>query len=180
MDCDINRGCGSENWLLSNATLSAYIYSGATCGDSAKTPFSSFTQLNCKCPGSPSQLGPCTCKPTVGGTNTTLTFSCANAGYNDTTMASVVSLFTPENPVDVVDLSGNALTKVPSNLPQSFLLVVSLSLANNQITSIGSGQLNLVAPVASLDVSTNNISSIAASALPGLSSFHSINFEPIV
>jgi len=95
-------------------------------------------------------------------------------------MASLVSLFTPENPVDVVDLSGNVLTKVPSNLPQSFPQANKLSLAKNQITLIGSGQLNLPATVASLDVSTNNITSIAASALPGLSSFHSINFEPIV
>jgi len=83
-------------------------------------------------------------------------------------MAGVVSLFAPANPVDVVDLSGNALTKVPSNLPQSFPQVTSLSLANNQITSIGSGQLTLTATVKSLDVSTNNIASIAVNALPGL------------
>ena len=83
-------------------------------------------------------------------------------------MASVVSLFAPANPVDVVDLSGNALTQVPSNLPQSFPQAKKLSLAKNQITSIGSGQLTLTATVASLDVSANNISSIAANALPGL------------
>ena len=145
------------------------------------TSFSSFTPLQCQCPAVPSnQLLTCTCKPTGGSGNTTLTLSCANAGYNDTTMASVVSLFAPANPVDVVDLSGNALTQVPSNLPQSFPLVTSLSLAKNQITSIEDGQLTLAATVASLDVSTNNISSIAANALPGLSSFHSINFEPFV
>ena len=83
-------------------------------------------------------------------------------------MAGVVSLFAPANPVDVVDLSGNALTLVPSNLPQSFPQTKKLSLAKNQITSIGSGQLTLTATVASLDVSANNISSIATNSLPGL------------
>ena len=168
-DCDVNRGCGSESWLLSNATLSAYIESGARCGDTARTPFSSFTPLQCQCPAVPSsQFGSCTCKPTGGSSTTTLTLSCANGGLNDTTMAGVISLFAPANPVDVVDLSNNSLTQVPSNLPQSFPQVTSLSLANNQITSIGSGQLNLAATVASLDVSANSISSIATNALPGL------------
>ena len=100
-------------------------------------------------------------------------------------MASVASLFTPANPVDVVDLSGNALTQVPPNLPQLFPQVTSLSLANNQITSIGSGQLNLSATVKSLDVSSNNISSIAVSALPGLcqlilSFIRILNFDLII
>ena len=82
-------------------------------------------------------------------------------------MAGVVSLFAPANPVDVVDLSNNSLTQVPSNLPQSFPQAKKLSLAKNQITSIGSGQLTLAATVTSLDVSSNNISSIATNALPG-------------
>ena len=169
IDCDINRGCGSESWLLGNYTLANYIYSDATCGDSAKTPFSSFTRLRCQCPAvASSLLSPCTCKPTGGSNSSTLTFSCANSGLNDTTMASVASLFTPANPVDVMDLSGNVLTRVPPNLPQLFPQVTSLSLANNTITSIGSGQLNVTATVTSLDVSTNKISSIATNALPGL------------
>ena len=87
-------------------------------------------------------------------------------------MAGVISLFAPANPVDVVDLSNNSLTQVPSNLPQLFPQVTSLSLAKNQITSIGSGQLTLTATAASLDVSANNISSIAANALPGMATFH--------
>ena len=144
---------------MSNATLSAYIKSGATCGDTPKTPFSAFKPLNCQCPGLPSQLGPCTCKPTVGGSNTTLTLSCANAGFNDTTMTSVVSLFSPANPVDTVDLSENLLTAVPSGLAR-FNQMTNLNLSNNSIVAIGTGGLNVPAAVKTLDLSGNLLTQV--------------------
>ena len=68
--------------------------------------------------------------------------------------------------VKTLDLSGNLLTQVPTDLTQ-LANVTSLSLASNGLTSIGSGELKLKATVVSLDVSNNSISTIATDALPG-------------
>jgi Leucine-rich repeat (LRR) protein len=82
----------------------------------------------------------------------------------DTIIATVSTITAP---IDTIDLSGNLLTKVPTNLAQQFVNVTTLSLASNGITSIGSGELSLKATVVSLDVSNNSISTIASGALPG-------------
>ena len=133
----------------------------AACSDS--TPFSSLTELNCKCPVA--SIAPCSCQPTTGS-DTTLTISCANQNLDDTTMASIIANVPPTTPVDTFDFSQNLLTVVPPNLPQ-FNQLTNLNLSTNAIVAVGTGELNLAAAVNSLDLSSNQIEAIAASSLPG-------------
>jgi len=162
-DCGAKIGCGGDGWLISDSTLSTFVVN-ATCGDSASTPFTSLTALNCQCPV-PS-IASCTCQPSAGKT-TTLTISCANQGLDDTAIETVITNTEANSPVDTFDLSGNQLTIVPKNLPQ-YTKLVSVSLANNSITSVGSTDLSLTANVTLIDLSNNQISSIAAGSLPGV------------
>ena len=68
--------------------------------------------------------------------------------------------------VQSMDLSGNNLTEVPSEVA-SYPLLDTVSLASNLIKALVLGDLQLSATLKSLDVSFNQISSIAVGALPG-------------
>ena len=160
-DCASKIGCGSEGWIIPDASLNVYV-KNATCSDT--TPFSSLTELNCKCPVA--SITPCSCQPTAGSM-TTLTISCASLNLNDTTMKAIIANVPPTTPVDTFDFSGNLLTAVPANLPQ-FNQLANLNLANNSIAAVATAELNLPAAVKSLDLSSNQISTIAASSLPGI------------
>jgi len=159
-DCASTIGCASEGWIILDASLNVYV-KNAACSDS--TPFSSLTELNCKCPVA--SIAPCSCQPTAGS-DTSLTISCANQNLDDTTMASIIANVPPTTPVDTFDFSQNLLTVVPPNLPQ-FNQLSNLNLSTNAIVAVGTGELNLPAAVNSLDLSSNQISTIAASSLPG-------------
>ena len=162
MDCGLTNGdqCGSEQWLLSNATLLPY--AKGTCQN--KKDFSTYSNEVCLCPPA-ADLQTCTCALTTGST-TTVTINCAGLNLGNSAVATLVDKIAWA-PIDTFDLSGNLLTEVPANLAPQLASVTTLSLASNGITSIGSGELNLKATVVSLDVSNNTISTIAADALPG-------------
>lgn len=69
-------------------------------------------------------------------------------------------------PVDVLDFSVNALTKIPSGLGK-FTQLVDLRMNNNSIAAISSGDLNeLKANVMNLDFSNNLIATIENGSLP--------------
>ena len=162
-DCASKTGCGSEGWIIPDASLNVYV-KNATCSDA--TPFSSLTELNCKCPVA--SIAPCSCQSTAGS-NATLTISCANQNLNDAAIKAIIDNVPPTTPIDTFDFSGNQLTQVPINLAQ-FNQLTNLNLSTNAITAVGSGQLNLPAAVLSLDLSSNKISIIAQSSLPGINS----------
>ena len=155
-------GGGGVGWLISDPTLSA-IVANATCGDSAVTPFTSLTALNCKCPVL--SISPCTCQPSVGG-NTVLTISCADQGMDKTAIGTVIANTPATTPVDSLDLCGNQLTSLPTGLRQ-YATLVRVTVANNSITSIRSIDLSLTGNALLIDLSHNPISDIATGSLPG-------------
>ena len=159
-DCASTIGCGSEGWIIPDASLNVYV-KNATCSDT--TPFSSLTELNCKCPVA--SIAPCSCQPTAGS-DTRLTISCANQNLNDTKMKAIIANVPPTTPVDTFDFSQNQLTAVPAGLPQ-YATLVSVRVANNSISSIGSTDLSLTGNVLLIDLSFNQITVIAAGGLPG-------------
>jgi len=162
LDCGSPSGdqCGSEQWLLSNATLLPY--AKGTCQNGKD--FSSYSNEVCLCPPA-ADLGGCTCALTTGS-DTTVTINCAGLNLGNSAETTLVDKIAWA-PIDTFDLSGNLLTEVPANLALQLSNVTSLSLASNGLTSIGSGELNLKATVVSLDVSNNSISTIATDARPG-------------
>ena len=162
----MNAGCGSEKWFVLNATeLSPYV-TGAVCGDTLSTPFADLTSQICACPPA-DDISPCTCTFSSSSAETNLTISCSGQSLDDATMASKLKKCPASSyPVDMFDLSGNALTVVPSGLTD-YPLLVHLSLANNQITSVKKGQLTLPAAVLHLDLSSNLIDAIDVNSLPG-------------
>jgi Leucine-rich repeat (LRR) protein len=83
-------------------------------------------------------------------------------------MANIISLFPVTTPIVEIDLSGNLLTRVPSNLTQ-FPQIKTVSLASNNITSLASGDLSFKQNTFKLflNVSNNQITSIAPNAFPG-------------
>ena len=166
MDCGSLSGdqCGLEQWFLSNATLLPYIKGTCQNGNT----FSSYTNEICLCPPA-ADLGKSTCALTTGST-TTVTINCTGQKLGDSAVASLVDKIAWA-PIDTLNLNGNLLTKVPTNLAPQLANVTTLSLASNGITSIGLDELNLKATVVSLDVSNNSISTIAADALPGDNQF---------
>lgn len=129
---------------------------------SDETKFSSYS--NEVCPPA-ADLGKCTCALTTDSTSNTVTINCKDQNLGDSAVETLVGKITWAA-IDTIDLSGNLLTKVPTNLAQ-LTSVTSLSLASNGITSIGSFDLELQATIVSLDLSNNLISSIAVFGLPG-------------
>ena len=152
--------------MISDPTLSPFV-TNATCGDSAVTPFTSLTALNCQCPST--SISPCTCQPSAGS-DTTLTISCADQGLDDTAIGAVIANTPATTPVDSLDLRGNQLTSVPSGLPQ-YAYLIRVTVANNSITSIGSTDLSLTGNALLIDLSHNQISDIAPGSLPGTNVF---------
>ena len=163
-DCASKIGCGSEGWIILDASLNVYV-KNATCNDA--TPFSSLTELNCECPVA--SIGPCSCQPTAGS-NATLTISCENQNLDDAAMKAIIDNVPPTTPVDTFDFSQNQLTAVPTGLTQ-YATLVSVTVASNSITSIGSNDLSLTGNVLLIDLSFNKISVIAPGSLPGTITF---------
>ena len=165
-DCGLNAGCGSEKWFVLNATeLSPYV-TGGTCQDDA--PFSALTAVICTCPPA-NDISPCQCD-FVSSTSTNLKLSCSAQSLGDAVMKEKLAKIPADSySVQAMDLSGNNLTAVPSEVA-SYPLLDTVSLASNQIGALVSGDLQLTATLKSLDVSFNQISSIAVGALPG--NFH--------
>ena len=148
--------------MISDPTLLPFVVN-ATCGDEVKTPFTSLSALNCKCPAV--SILPCTCLPTSGST-TSLTISCAAQGLTDSEMEAIVTNIDPTTPLDTFDLGSNKLTRIPKGLPQ-FTQLVNLVVSSNSIAAIESGDLSVTGPVKTLDLSSNLIAAIADASLPG-------------
>ena len=159
----MNAGCGSEKWFVLNATeLSPYV-TGGTCQDAA--PFSALTAEICTCPPA-NDISPCQCG-FVSSTSTNLKLSCSAQSLGNAVMKEKLAKIPADSySVQSMDLSGNNLTAVPSEVA-SYPLLDAVSLASNQIGALVSGDLQLNATLKSLDVSFNQISSIAVGALPG-------------
>ena len=160
-DCGATTGCGGDGWLISDTSLLPFVVN-ATCADSAATPFTSLSALNCKCPTT--SILPCTCLPT-SGSDTTLTISCAAQSLSDSAMNKIVSNIDPTTPVDTMDLSSNKLTFIPKGLPKLKQLV-NLIVSSNAITTIETSDLTVTGSVTNLDLSSNLIATIADSSLP--------------
>ena len=86
----------------------------------------------------------------------------------DDDIAHVVSMFTPGAVVDTVDLSVNALTKVPQGLASTFPQLAYLYMANNSVTAIKAGDLPRLSSIKTylLDFSNNQITAVQDGALP--------------
>lgn len=111
-------------------------------------------------------IAPCTCGYSTGTTHT-LTLVCANQNKTDADLVNHVSLFPILAPEDTMDLSGNALSRVPNRLASYFPQLAHLNMANNSITAIQTGDLNGGNSISQLlDFSNNKISIIQANALP--------------
>ena len=92
-------------WLISDPTLLAFVVN-AQCNDTAATPFTSLTALQCKCPSAPfrravvSQL-------TMADGSSALTIDCSSRGLDDKAMQAIVANIPPTTPLDVLVLDGN-------------------------------------------------------------------------
>ena len=164
-NCSATIGCGSIAWFAKDSTLSTFVQGGVCVADNS--PFASYTPVLCQCPTYKADIAPCTCALSAGST-TTLTLACANQKKTDDDIAHVVSMFTPGAVVDTVDLSVNALTKVPQGLASTFPQLAYLYMANNSVTAIKAGDLPRLSSIKTylLDFSNNQITAVQDGALP--------------
>jgi Leucine-rich repeat (LRR) protein len=145
-------------------TLLAFVVN-AQCNDESSTPFTSLTALNCQCPSA--SILPCSCQPTAGISNSSLTIDCSNQGLEDNAMNAIVDNIPATTPVDTMDLSWNKLTQIPTGLPQYKTLAI-LNISSNLIEAVNEGELSLNGSVVKLDISFNVITKISPNSLPGM------------
>ena len=160
--CGLTSGCGSIAWFRKDPLKQNYVVGGNCYSDASS--FSKYDAVSCQCPPYNDDILPCTCALSANSLKT-LTLNCISQSLNDTAIANFVSKVSPTAPVDTVDFSTNALTKVPQGLP-AFSQLVNVSLAHNAITSIGKGDMNLTAQVKLLNFASNEIASIQDGSLP--------------
>lgn len=129
-----------------------------------------------QCPPYDDDILPCTCALSANSLKT-LTLNSASQSLNDTAIANFKSKVSTTAPVDTVDFSTNALTKVPQALP-AFSQLANITLAHNAITSIGKGVMFLTAQVKLLNFASNGKASIQDGSLPN--SLNQSNLMPIV
>ena len=93
-------------WLISDPTLLAFVVN-AQCNDTAATPFTSLTALQCKCPSAPFRRAVASCQLTMADGSSALTIDCSSRGLDDKAMQAIVANIPPTTPLDVLVLDGN-------------------------------------------------------------------------
>ena len=116
LDCGVSGSadqCGSENWLLSNASIRPFFK--GTCQNGAD--FSSFSAETCQLCPAPAAISGCSCSP-VSASTTGIHINCTGASLSDTQMAAMVQTIQPSfsSSIAQMTLKGNLLTKVPSGM----------------------------------------------------------------
>lgn len=121
------------------------------------------------CPA-PADYEPCVCVDS--GDGLTIELQCRNLNLTDVLASAILDAFIVPtvSPLSRLDMSLNALTKVPDQIASSLHQLVYVNLPNNQIQSLPSGALNFDSTSAMLDVvflNNNQMTSIASGAFQG-------------
>ena len=145
-------------WFISDPLLNSLVT--GNCSDR------SFAEMAFRCAcltSSSDSSSPCSC---LLGNNNKLTLSCPGKRLSDASISTVLDQASATLPIDTVDFSRNALTKVPTKLV-SFSTLENVNLASNKITYIARGDLPLRAKIIKLDLTYNKITSIQDYAFSG-------------
>ena len=116
----------------------------------------------------PETYAPCYCGPTTMEYGT-LILECSRCNLTDSEVSDILDAFlsTPGvSPLLILNLSGNQLTRVPSQM-QLFTELVVIEFQNNAIPSIESGTFNSNDDNWSLYLDSNQLTTIAPSAFRG-------------
>ena len=123
------------------------------------------------CPA-PADYEPCVCADSGDGLTTEL--QCRNMNLTDAMASAILDAFSSNadtiSPLSRLDMSLNALTKVPDQIASSLHQLVYANLPNNQIQSLPTGAFNFVSTSAMLDVvflNNNQMTSIESGAFQG-------------
>lgn len=117
----------------------------------------------------PGEISPCSCRD-LGSDGLVIQLDCRSASLDDAKASQILDTMLSwpgVSPLRLLDMLGNRLTRVPSQLPQ-FVLLNSIDLSNNLITNVEANAFNFsTATLASLSLSSNSISSIQEGAFQG-------------